>query len=213
MNNPNLIRTYYVPLPAYSYNSVYYIPKYKKRLSLKPFYYDYKKFCYNIYLRTDAYYDNIELSRSDKLFTDPRKVSNPNFKIWIDSNSLYNIYTYFGFPSKSILTRKNDPKRAKDVDGLFKLTLDSLFEYAGIGDQYVKVIEGTKLITDEDNNHLHSFKFTTRKELDTSNSFFAFKVVKKPKLFNSTRNSTKLKNALEGCPWKKILKDLNDENA
>jgi hypothetical protein len=155
----NTVRVYYLPIPAYSYNDTYLIPPYgSRRLALRPEFKDYKKFAADVYRATD-------LIHGDE-------------KPWIDKKSMYDIRVWFGFPSEFILNKDGSPKKARDPDGLFKLILDSLFEYAGFGDEYQASITGSRVTTDTDDRHHHHYSYTNKCPADMNNAFVLLSVMK-----------------------------------
>ena len=178
-----ITRNYYVPLGAYTYNDCY-IPSYHKRprIILKGPLHHFKRLCYVIYRATDRYHGD----------TRP----------WMDKESMYDIKGYFGFNEETLLCKNGNPRKAKDTDSLFKLTIDSLFEYAGLGDQYLSTVHGVRVITkkrgEETCRHrlpepLHftngrkkmGREFLEKYEKEHDDSFFMLQVRKVPLSFDS----------------------------
>jgi len=130
-------RTYFVPLEPFTFNELYTVAQYgRRRMVLRPEFVDYKKLCAKFFLLSDVIQNGNQISDLDLLRGEPPK----NFVPWATTDWMYDADCYFCFPRDRILTKKNNkPFKAKDTDSVLKLSLDALFDYFGLGDQYVRL--------------------------------------------------------------------------
>ena len=89
------IRTYYLPLRAYTYNDVYAPARHGyRRIILLPQFKKYKKFCKKWYSVYDAIVDGHTGDKTEYITP------------WFSNKYLYNVKCWFGFPRDDIVTGK-----------------------------------------------------------------------------------------------------------